>query len=84
MVVQQVAPVTEAQKLMERLACGKKPEVDRKEMKRLTQKNFLNLPEIKQRADEERRQKELQERKAQASLYVKQLDARRRAQLKQR
>lgn len=44
---------------MERLATGRKPEVDRKEMKRLTQKNFQNLPEIKQRADEERKSKEL-------------------------
>lgn len=35
-VVQQAAPVTEAQKFLERLACGRKPEVDRKEMKRLT------------------------------------------------
>ena len=42
----------------------------------------MNLPEIKQRADEERRQKEYQERKAQASLYAKQLDNKRRAQLK--
>jgi hypothetical protein len=27
-------------KLMERLATGKKPEMDKKEMKRLTEKNF--------------------------------------------
>lgn len=54
-----VAPPDQKQMLMERLATGRKPEVDRKEMKRLTQKNFQNLPEIKQRADEERKSKEL-------------------------
>jgi len=50
---------------------GQKPEVDRKEMKRLTQKNFMNLPEQKQKANEQRRMEETQARKAQASLYAK-------------
>ena len=58
-IVEPPAPISANIKLMERLATGKKPEVDRKEMKRLTQKNFQNLPEIKQKADEERRLKEL-------------------------
>ena len=61
-------------KLLERLSSGKKTEVssyfknhenvlcmqvDIKEMKKLTLKNFQNLPEIKQRQEEERKQKEL-------------------------
>ena len=42
-------------KLLERLATGKKQVVDRKEMKKLTQKNFQNLPEIKMKLEEEKR-----------------------------
>jgi len=56
---------------MERLATGKKTEVDRKEMRRLTQKNFNNLPEIRQRQDEERKAKEYQQRKQQMQDYAK-------------
>jgi hypothetical protein len=40
LIVEPPAPISANIKLMERLATGKKPEVDRKEMKRLTQKNF--------------------------------------------
>lgn len=53
-------------------------------MKRLTQKNFEKLPEIKSKKEEEKRQDELKARKIQASLYAKELDARRRALLKQK
>jgi len=42
-------------KLLERLATGKKQTVDKKEMRKLTQKNFQNLPEIKQRLEDEKR-----------------------------
>ena len=51
-------------------------------MKRLTQKNFEKLPEIKSKKEEEKRLDELKARKVQASLYAKELDARRRALLK--
>jgi hypothetical protein len=51
-------------------------------MKRLTQKNFEKLPEIKSKKEEEKRLGELKARKAQASLYAKELDARRRALMK--
>jgi len=37
--------------------------VDKKEMKRLTQKNFEKLPEIKSKKEEEKRQDELKARK---------------------
>lgn len=72
------------EKLLERLATGKKQAVDKKEMKKLTQKNFQNLPEIKQKLDEERKQKEMLARKAQAQLQIKQLDERRRAALQRK
>lgn len=80
---------------MERLAHGKKPDVrqrkiyntiqvDKKEMKRLTQKNFEKLPEVKSKKEEEKRLNELKARKAQAALYAKELDNRRRALVKQK
>jgi hypothetical protein len=34
---------------MERLSTGKKGRVDKKEMKRLNNKNYANLPEIKKK-----------------------------------
>ena len=36
-------------KLIERLSSGKKPDIDIKEMRKLTQKNFNKLPEVQQR-----------------------------------
>ena len=50
----------------------------------MAQRNYANLPEIKQKKDEEIRAKELAERKAASTLYAKELDARRRAMLKKR
>lgn len=41
--------------LMERLAGGKRLQIDKKEMKKLTKTNYENLPEIKRRKDEERK-----------------------------
>jgi hypothetical protein len=38
---------------MSRLAKGEKVEVDKKEMKKLTQKNYEQLPEVKKRKEEE-------------------------------
>lgn len=48
--------------LMHRLAAGAKVKVDRQEMKRLTKKNFEELPENKKKRDEERKRKEAAER----------------------
>ena len=53
-------------------------------MKRLTQKNFEKLPEIKSKKEEEKRLGELKARKAQAAQFAKELDARRRALVKQK
>lgn len=41
--------------LMARLAMGQKVQVDKKEMKRLTSKNYQNLPEIKKKQEEEKK-----------------------------
>jgi len=48
---------------MDRLANGKRTTVDKKEMKKLTTRNYENLPEIKKRKDEEKKRQELAERK---------------------
>ena len=53
-------------------------------MKKLTQKNFEKLPEIKSKKEEEKRLGELKARKAQAAQFAKELDARRRALVKQK
>jgi ALMS motif len=45
--------------LMDRLADGKKVLVDKKEMKRLTNKNYMNLPEIKKKREEELKRAEI-------------------------
>lgn len=47
-------------------------------MKRLTSKNYSNLPEIKKKKDEEKKRIEIAERKAAAAKYAKELDNRRR------
>ena len=43
-------------------------------MKRLTHKNYHNLPEIKKKRDEEAKRIENQARKAATQEYMKQLD----------
>jgi hypothetical protein len=40
---------------MERLASGKKVEVTKKDMLKLTTKNYENLPEVKRRREEEQK-----------------------------
>lgn len=49
---------------MDRLAHGQKTQIDKKEMKRLTNKNYNNLPEIKKKREEEVKKQENQARKA--------------------
>lgn len=64
---------------MERLSLGSKIQVDKREMKKLTSKNYSNLPEIKQKATEEQKRLEALKRKQIAAQYGKELDAKRRA-----
>ena len=48
----------------------------------MTQKNFMNLPEVRQKKIDELRQKELQSRKELVQAYAKEMDKRRREQLR--
>lgn len=43
---------------MERLATGSKAQVDLKEMKKITVKNYENLPEIKKKKEEEKKKED--------------------------
>lgn len=45
-------------KLMARLATGKKHDVDKTEMKKLTNKNYELLPEVRKKREEERKKEE--------------------------
>jgi hypothetical protein len=44
---------------MDRLAGGKKGNVDKKEMRSMTKRNYANLPEIKKKNNEEKMKAEL-------------------------
>ena len=70
--------------LMARLAMGQKVQVDKKEMKKLTSKNYANLPEIKAKKEEEKKRQENAARKAAAAEYMKQLNDKRRNLLKKK
>eukprot|EP01022_Parablepharisma_sp_SALTPOND_P022907 TRINITY_DN469_c0_g2_i1.p1 TRINITY_DN469_c0_g2~~TRINITY_DN469_c0_g2_i1.p1 ORF type:complete len:721 (+),score=165.62 TRINITY_DN469_c0_g2_i1:4055-6217(+) len=48
--------------LLARLAAGKKPEITREDMLKLTNKNYEQLPEVKRKREEERKKQELKER----------------------
>lgn len=65
-------------KLMSRLARGEKVEVDKKEMLKLTSKNYELLPEVKRKKEEEKKKQEFKERMKQ----VKQLEKQRRDLMK--
>jgi hypothetical protein len=43
---------------MSRLASGTKVEVNKKEMLKLTSKNYENLPEVKKKKEEQRKKEE--------------------------
>jgi len=47
---------------MSRLAKGEKAEVNKKEMLKLTTKNYELLPEVKKKKEDERKKEELKER----------------------
>ncbi|CDW80373.1 UNKNOWN [Stylonychia lemnae] len=70
--------------LMMRLAMGKKVQVDKKEMKKLTSKNYYNLPEIKKKKEEEQKRLENAARKAAAADYMKQFNEKRKQMLKKK
>lgn len=55
--------------LMKRLASGQKSQVDMKEMKKINNKNYENLPEIKKRKDEERKKEEFKKRQQLVKKY---------------
>ena len=69
---------------MHRLASGTKAKLDTKEMKRLTKKNFEELPENKKKRDEEKKKAEALERNAKINQYKKELDERRKLNLKKK
>lgn len=55
--------------LMHRLATGQKAQVDMKEMKKITNKNYENLPEIKKKKEEEKKREELKQRQQMVKKY---------------
>lgn len=57
------------QALMQRLASGSKAKVNKKEMRQLTAKNYQQLPEVKQRREEEEKREALRKRLATAKEY---------------
>jgi ALMS motif len=48
--------------LMSRLARGEKVEVSKKDMLRLTNKNYEQLPEVRKKKEEEKKKEEMRER----------------------
>ncbi|CAG9331865.1 unnamed protein product [Blepharisma stoltei] len=64
--------------LISRLASGEKTKVEKAEMRKLTNKNYNLLPEVKQRKEEEERKEFLKQRLAQGKAYEAKLDEMRR------
>ena len=56
---------------MERLARGTKVEVNKKEMLKLTNKNYNQLPEVKKKREEERKRQEMLQRRQQVKELEK-------------
>jgi len=52
-----------AASLLSRLSMGQRPEISRKEMLKLTSKNYENLPEVKSKRKEDNKKADLKERK---------------------
>lgn len=69
---------------MTRLATGQKANVDKKQMRLLTVKNYEKLPEIIKKKQEEKRQEELKAAKEKAHQYQKELNNRLRSQIKRK
>jgi hypothetical protein len=66
------------QALMDRLANGSKWDMSKADMKKLTNKNYENLPEVRKKREEEQKK---EERKRQLQI-AKELEKQRRDQLK--
>ena len=64
--------------LLSRLSKGEKAEVKKKDMLKLTNKNYDMLPEVKQKREEDRKKEEFKNRMKQ----VKELEAKRREALR--
>lgn len=62
--------------LLARLASGQKGPIDRKAMKKLTNKNYENLPEIRKKKEDAKKAEELQAKKERAQKYKKELETR--------
>ena len=59
--------------LMSRLARGEKSEISKKDMLKLTSKNYELLPEVKKKKEEERKKQELRERMKKAKEIGRQI-----------
>ena len=57
---------------MSRLAKGEKADVNKKDMLKLTSKNYELLPEVKKKKEDERKKEELKERMRQVKDLEKQ------------
>ena len=57
--------------MLDRLINGTKGPIDKKEMRALTQKNYDQLPEVKQRKEEMKKREELEKRMQQKREYDK-------------
>ena len=62
--------------LLNRLATGAKVNIDKKAMKKLTNKNYEKLPEIRKQKEDAKKQEELAKKKQRAIEYQKELDMR--------
>ena len=60
-----------SKQLLDRLINGTKGPIDKKEMRALTQKNYDQLPEVKQRKEEMKKREELEKRMQQKREYDK-------------
>lgn len=69
---------------MHRLAAGTKVKLSASEMKRLTKKNYEELPENRLKRNEEKKRVEAAERQAKINMYKRELDERRKANLKKK
>ena len=56
---------------MSRLASGNKTEINKKDMLKLTNKNYENLPEVKRKREEERKKEEAKKRLEQVRALEK-------------
>jgi hypothetical protein len=81
-IVKQEAPQPEHPKaaLMSRLAHGQKAEVQKKDMLKLTSKNYENLPEVKRKREEEKKREEAKKRQE----SVKRLEQQRRTNMRKK